>query len=178
MYIKLIYFFIGISLSMDAFSLAISIGTLSPTKIKKMELITTIGIFHFIMPYFGSNLGNYLKDLSMIPSNYIVAFIFITLGIEMIKNKDNENQVGLLTFLKILFIGLTVSVDALLIGIAIGIQNESPILGFIIISVTSMIFTYLGLKVGTFLSSKDQEKGKIIGIIVLFLLGLKNLFGV
>ena len=171
----LIYFFIGISLSMDAFSLAISIGTLSPKKLKKIELITTIGIFHFIMPYIGSTLGNYLKDLSIIPSKFIVAFIFIALGIDLMKNKDSENQVGLLTIIKILFIGLTVSIDALLIGIAIGIQNESPILGFIIISITSMIFTYLGLKVGTFLSKKDQEKGKIIGIIILFLLGIKNL---
>lgn len=173
-----IYFFIGISLSMDAFSLAISIGTLSPKKLKKIELILTIGIFHFFMPYFGSILGNYLKDLSMIPSNYIVAFIFIALGIEMVKNKDNENPIGLLTILKILFISLTVSIDALLIGLAFGIQKESLILGFIIISITSMMFTYLGLEVGTFLSKKDQEKGKIIGVIILFLLGIKNLLGV
>ena len=174
----LIYFFIGISLSMDAFSLAISIGTLSPTKLKKIELITTIGIFHYIMPYFGSTLGNYLKNISMIPSNYIVAFIFIALGIDLMKNKDTENPIGLLTIIKIIFIGLTVSIDALLVGIAFGIQKESAILGFIIISLTSMIFTYLGLKVGTFLSKKNQEKGKILGVIILLLLGIKSLLGV
>ena len=50
----LIYFFIGISLSADAFSLSLVLGTI----IKKKKNITLfpviVGIFHFIM----TNIGN------------------------------------------------------------------------------------------------------------------------
>ena len=53
----LIYFFIGISLSMDAFSLAfsLSINHLEKSKANKLSLL--VGFFHLIMPLLGSKIG-------------------------------------------------------------------------------------------------------------------------
>ena len=58
MFKVLIYFFIGISLSMDAFTLSLSIGTTSPKKKNQLLLSILIGSFHFFMPIIGNKIGN------------------------------------------------------------------------------------------------------------------------
>ena len=57
MYSIIMLFTIGIALSMDTFSLSLSIGTLN-IKSKKIILIAIIvGIMHFIMPLIGMLIG-------------------------------------------------------------------------------------------------------------------------
>ena len=51
-------FFIGIALSMDAFSIALSIGTNNLSKKSIGLTITLVGLMHFIMPQLGLMLGN------------------------------------------------------------------------------------------------------------------------
>ena len=51
-------FFIGIALSMDAFSIALSIGTNNLSKKSIVLTITLVGLMHFIMPQLGLMLGN------------------------------------------------------------------------------------------------------------------------
>ena len=174
----LIYFFIGLSLSMDAFSLSISIGTLSPRRFKRIELILIIGLYHFFMPLIGFLIGSKFSEIELIKGNIIVSLIFIILSIEMYINRNNEENIKFLSFLKILLIALSVSIDSLIIGLAFGIKKEIIIIPISIISLCSMIFTYTGLKVGEYLSNKYQEKGKIIGVIILFLLGIKSFFDI
>ena len=172
----LIYFFIGVSLSIDAFSLAITIGTLSPSKKKKYELISIIGLFHFIMPLCGYYIGNTLIQLSTIKTNIIVSLIFFVLGIEMLLEKKEEHIIKNLAIIKIIVIALAVSLDSFAVGIVFGLKKEIIVISVPIISISSMIFTKIGLELGTYLSNKYQEKGKIIGVIILLLLGIKNLF--
>ena len=58
---------IGISLSMDAFSLALIYGTQSISKKNKIILSIIVGIYHFVMPLLGVFLGNiiliYFKNI-------------------------------------------------------------------------------------------------------------------
>ena len=172
----LIYFFIGISLSIDAFSLAIPIGTLSISNKKRKELISIIGLFHFIMPVLGYLLGNQLFQISKWKTNYIVSFIYITLSLDLLLSKQEEKSYTFLSLYKIIIIALTVSIDSFAIGIILGLKQERILLSSSIISFSSMLFTYSGLKLGNYLSNKYQEKGKIIGIMILLLLGIKSLF--
>ena len=47
---------IGISLSMDTFSLSLSLGSL--TNLKRIKIVPlVVGIFHFFMPLLGNLLG-------------------------------------------------------------------------------------------------------------------------
>ena len=50
---SLIYFFTGIGLSMDAFSLSLSLGTTNPKKSIILKTALIVGLFHFIMPLLG-----------------------------------------------------------------------------------------------------------------------------
>ena len=87
----LIYFFIAIGLSMDAFSLSIAYGTNKINKIKIIILSTLVGIFHFIMPLIGSNIGQKIFFL-INKSNYIVSIIFFLLSYEMYKSRNEKHE--------------------------------------------------------------------------------------
>ena len=60
----LIYFFIAIGLSMDAFSLAIAYGTNNIEKKKILILSISVGLFHFFMPVLGSLIGQKINYLN------------------------------------------------------------------------------------------------------------------
>jgi len=166
----------GISLSMDAFSLAISIGTTSPSKNKIRLLSVWIGIFHFFMPLIGNKLGRLLSNHLFLKANLLTSLIFFILAIEMIKEKKEEEKVFLLHFSTILLIALTVSIDSLTVGFAFGLTKENIYLASSIFMFLSSTFTALGLILGKRIQEKYQNKGKIIGIILMIGLSLKYLF--
>ena len=172
----LIYFFIGIGLSMDAFSLSLSLGTTNPNKKEIIKTSLTIGIFHFFMPIIGYLIGNYLKN-KIIGISYLTFLLFIVLAYELYKSKDEEEKT-ILNNITILLISLSVSIDSFTTGIALGLNNELILLSSTIFSIVSMTITYLGLYLGKKLETKYKEKARILGIILLVLVAIKYLINV
>lgn len=172
----LIYFFMAIALSMDAFSLAIAYGTTHIPIRKKIILSLTVGIFHFIMPQLGAYLGTELLLNYIAKANYLVGIIFIILGIEMLVSKDEEHQGAITNVFSILLFSLTVSIDSFSVGIALSLTTKTIITACIIFAITSMIFTFLGVNLGKKLAEKFEKKSEYLGIVILFLLGIKYLF--
>ena len=172
----LIYFFTGIGLSMDAFSLSLSLGTTSPKKRIIIKTALSVGLFHFFMPILGYFLGYSFKY--KIPNINILTFILFTiLAIEMYKSKEEEKN-NILNNITILLIAFSVSLDSFTVGIALGLNNEYILISSIIFSITSSIFTYLGLILGKKLKSKYKVLSKYIGIIILLIVALKYLINV
>lgn len=166
----LIYFFIGISLSMDAFSLAfsLSINHLEKNKANKLSLL--VGFFHLIMPLLGSKIGFVIQKKEFIKPNLIVELIFILLIIEMLRERKKDTKILSLSNLTILLISFTVSIDSFSVGIALRMQQENVLLASIIFSIISSTITKLGIILGQTISKKKQEKMEIIGIIILVII--------
>lgn len=157
---------------MDAFSLAIAYGT---NKIKKNKIITLsilVGLFHYFMPYLGSLIGSHLLFL-LSKSNYIVAIIFFLLAYEMYRSKDEEHTGTLTNFFSLIVFAFTVSIDSFSVGLVLGLEKTSLTTVFLIFSIVSATFTYIGLSLGTYLSTKYGKKSTYIGIGILILIGLK-----
>lgn len=171
----LIYFFMAIALSMDAFSLAIAYGTTHIPIRKKIILSLMVGIFHFIMPQLGAYLGTELLLNYIAKANYLVGIIFLILGIEMVISKDEECQGTITNIFSILLFSLTVSIDSFSVGIALSLTSKTIILACIIFAITSMSFTFIGINLGNKLAEKFEKKSKYLGIIILILLGIKYL---
>lgn len=159
----------AIGLSMDAFSLALSIGTTNPNQ--RIILIQSlfIGIFHFFMPLLGTLIN--LKIISK--TNIIVGIIFLILSIEMYNSKNKEEQVFIKSILTALLIAFTVSIDSLIVGIALNINGTNILPCAIIFSITSFIFTFIGLKIGVKLREKYREKAIVLGSIILLIISIK-----
>jgi len=173
---NLIYFLIAISLSMDAFSLAIAYGINRPSIIKCYITSILVGIFHFIMPNLGSIIGEQIITKYQINTNILVASIFSILVIQMILSKNKETKEELNTFFNSFLFGFAVSIDSFSVGIALSVSNSNLILASTIFSIISFLFTIIGLLLGKKISDKFNTKANYIGIIILIILILKYLF--
>lgn len=173
---SLIYFFTGIGLSMDAFSLSLSLGTTLPKKKTILKTALTVGLFHFFMPILGYFIGYSFKY--KIPNINILTFIlFVILSIEMYKSKDEE-KTNILNNITILLIAFSVSLDSFTVGIAFGLNNEFILISSTIFSIISALFTYIGLALGKKLKTKYKKLSTYLGIILLLIVALKYLINV
>lgn len=166
-------FLIAIALSMDAFSISICIATSSKLSKKKLLFFSiVVGILHFIMPFLGNSIGMLITlNLEKI-ANYILAVIFLILSIELITSKEN-NCYYTINYAYLALIALTVSIDSFTIGLGLSLTNEYTLLASFIFSVTSFIFTIMGLTIGRYLNKHVGKKASLIGSILLFILSIK-----
>jgi len=160
---------IAISLSMDTFSFSIIYGTIVLENKKVYLLSTIVGIFHFLMPLLGKQIGTFLLLKLPINANIVVGIIFILIGIQMLFQK--EEIIDLKNFIMLLLFGFTVSIDSFSVGIGLPLITNNLIKAYFIFCITSMIFTFLGLRFGKRLNNKFGNKATKIGAIILILLG-------
>ena len=164
---------IGISLSMDAFSLALIYGIQGMNQKEKIFLSLIVGIYHFIMPIIGLSFGTILSNINIISIDLIATLILIYIGVDLIisnlkKEEDRLeiNKTGFLIF------GLSVSIDSLTLGIGLKAITNSYLMSSIIFSLTSLFFTYLGLTLGNIIGKKIGSYSKIIGGSVLIIISI------
>lgn len=175
----LLYFFMAIGLSMDAFSLAIVYGTNEIEKKKAIILSLFVGILHFIMPNVGSILGKQFLNGFIVYGNIITALVFLILAIQMILSfKEQEEAKSIDNYLEMFFFAIAVSIDSFTVGIALSLDNQNLLLGGLIFSIVSATFTFLGLLLGKLLNDKTGSISKLIGIIILIIFTIKYLFNI
>jgi manganese efflux pump family protein len=164
---------VGISLSMDAFSLALIYGTYNIEKRKKIILSSIVGMFHFFMPLIGVLFGNIVTKYLIINVNYLVFFIFLLIGLEMIiSSLKKEEEKVFLTIPGFFLFGLSVSIDSLTTGIGLNVINNNYIEVAFVFAITSAFFTYLGLFLGRKIGKLFENLSTVIGGILLIVLGV------
>lgn len=168
---------IGISLSMDAFSLALIYGTQGLSKKNKILLSIIVGIYHFVMPLIGSFLGNIILKYLVINLNIVVSLIFLFIGVEMIISsiKNNYEEITVNMFVFLIF-GLSVSIDSFTTGIGLNVINDNYIEVSSIFCVISGSLTYLGLILGNKLGNIFGKLSTLVGGFILIILGVIYLF--
>ncbi len=167
---------IGISLSMDTFSLSLLYGTIGLSKKNKIILSLVVGIYHFIMPLLGNILESIITKYIMINLNILLGIIFIVISLQMITSVSKEENLPPLSIIGFLIFGLSVSIDSFSTGIGLNVINPNYIQCSLIFMITSIIFTYLGLNLGTTLNQKYGKYSTLIGSIILLILGIIYLF--
>lgn len=169
----ILIFLIAVSLSMDAFSLSIAYGTMNLSKRDINILSIIVGLYHFFMPILGMFIGNYVLNAINIDENIIILIIFSIIGINMILEsfKSTEN-IKPMKLLEMLAFGFAVSLDSFSIGIGIHNLTNNVFLSSFIFSITSFIFTYIGLLFGNKLNKHFGRYATIVGGFTLIILGI------
>lgn len=167
---------IGISLSMDTFSLSLTLGTVSENKLIKI-LPLFVGIFHFFMPILGNIIGITLLNLLNLASNIILGTVLIVLGINLAIHyfKDETADINL-NIIGIIIFALSVSVDSFSVGLGINDITNNYYIASIIFALCSAAFTYLGIIIGKYSSKLIGKYAIILGIFLLLILGIFHLF--
>lgn len=162
---------------MDAFSLSLLYGTEGIKKKDKITLSTIVGIYHFIMPLLGLTIGSLITSKIIFNPNILIGIILSLISLEMIISSFKNKEDKFLTSLSgHLLFGLSVSIDSLTTGIGLSAITNSYILSVTIFSITSFIFTFLGLNLGNILNQKYGKISTIIGGTILLTLGIIYIF--
>lgn len=169
-------FIVAISLSMDAFSLALIYGTLNISKKVIQKMSGVVGVFHFFMPLFGFLFGDFLSFFLKFNADWLVGIIFLVLSIQMFASIFKTEEVEVLSGLLSYFLfGFTVSIDSFSVGIGIGSLGGSIILPCVVFSIVSLLFTYIGLRLGKKLAVRFGKIATVFGSVILLFLGLHHL---
>ena len=172
----IILLIIAVGLSMDAFSLALGYGTIGLTNKDNIKISILVGIFHFFMPLIGLFIGSFLIDILNINPHFIMGiillFIALQMFIEMLKSERKELKIKIIY---LLLFALSVSLDSFSTGIGIEAITNNYILSSTIFSLVSFSFTYLGLILGNYINKVIGNYAKILGIILLSIIGIVNL---
>lgn len=168
-------FLIGVALSMDAFSIALSIGTTHLSKNRFILIPIVVSIMHFVMPLIGLFLGNQILSLININPKIIMTIILLYLAFLMYKDRNNDKVTKINSLLSIFLFALSVSLDSFSVGIGLKALTDKIIIPPIIFSLCAGTITYMGLILGKYSQKVWKEKASLIGIILLILISIVNI---
>ena len=167
---------IGLTLSLDAFSIAVLKGFVRcKIDFKYIFIIASyFGLFQAFMPFLGYLIGDKLYDTISLYDHYIILFILSFIGINMCLNSFKENTVNdKINFKEMIGLAIATSIDAFTVGITYSFFKINIYLTCILIGVITFIISSLGVIIGHKIGSKFNIKVEFIGGIFLILLGLK-----
>jgi len=175
-------FTIALALSLDAFGVALCIGLNSQTKLaNKVGFIISFGLFQFLFSYIGAYAGflfnTYVAAMPAIIGGIIISFV----GVIMIKEGlENQGKCPLLKPKMYLILGVSVSIDAMVVGFTV-LNNITKVMLFkdtLFIGGITLVMSTLAFIISRHLK-KIEIVGKYadyIGGIILIIFGLKMMF--
>ena len=166
-------------LGIDAFSVALAVGTRGSTFRQTFRLSFHFGLFQFMMPIIGWLLGKNVLSFVERYDHWVAFGLLFVIGAKMIYEafrhvpdriaKDRTRKWSLVA------LSIATSIDALGAGIGMGILDTSLLYPCAIIGVTAGVMTLIGMKLGAFISAAVGSRMEAVGGVVLILLSVKML---
>lgn len=161
---------LGIALSMDAFSLSILFGSIRTNHKIVYKLSIMVGLCHVVMTSLGLLLGHLLEHYYTFSTKPVIFFIFFLLGIIMIVHSlKEEGKSFATTNIGLLLMAIGVSLDSFAVGVGSTFITEHHVISPVIFGILSGIFTYIGLRLGAYISTKLSYSFEMIGGIIFVL---------
>lgn len=173
---------LAVGVSMDAFAAAICKGMAARDAENKHSLLTGFffGGFQAFMPLAGYYLAKSFSGYINTFDHWISFALLIMIGAKMIKesreDKDEESHCAEVFSLRSLTIlAVATSIDALAVGVTFAFLEVSILPSVTIIGITTFLFSYFGVRIGTALGSRMQKLSELFGGSVLIFIGLRIL---
>lgn len=173
--------FIALSVGLDGFAVAVSIGLTKLSKGSKLRIALIFTLFETGMPLLGVIAGQHLVDIlngkaSLIGGSLLVATALFQLATG--HNKEEEKGVEIATkgVGSTVTAALAVSIDNLVIGFGIGTKNVSVALAALVIGIVSIVLVASGLELGRRLGKQFGKYGDYLASVILFFVGLAIIF--
>jgi len=174
---------LSIGLAMDAFSVAIVSGFgLGKMKLAdSLKVSSSFGAAHIIMPILGWFLGSTVVTFIQRWDHWLAFILLAYVGVRMLREGLSEDikaieASDLLEFTSLIMFTVTVSIDALAVGLSFSLQELSIWIPSLFIGVGTLIFTFIGLNIGNRTGQRFGKKAQIVGGLILILIGLRIVF--
>jgi manganese efflux pump family protein len=171
---------IAVGLAMDAFAVSIAKGITVTHSRRKTALILAsfFGGFQMLMPVIGWFAGLSLKDIIMGVDHWIAFGLLTFIGAKMIYDttkKDDGKQEETVKLSSVLTLAVATSIDALMVGLSFAFLQTSILEPILIIGVITFGLTIIGFFFGCSIGKLFGSRIKILGGIILILIGLRIL---
>lgn len=174
-------FILAVSLSMDAFAIAICKG-LALGRIRVKDAVKVgfyFGFFQALMPTIGYILGSgfrsYIESFDHWIAFGLLAFLGARMIIESLKCDCDEEVSADLSFKELGLMAIATSIDALAAGISLSVLNADITVAAIFIGVITFALSFGGVYVGGIFGEKFKRPAEIAGGAALIILGVKIL---
>ena len=170
---------LAISLSMDSFSTALCEGVrYNNLKLKNILLISFMfSLFQSLMPFLGYLFGYMMSSIVFSIGHILSFFIFIILGIGLIRKSNNdEDDIKGINLKSIILLSIAISIDAFSVGITFVNLNVNIFMSLIMIFMVTFITTVMGVVIGNKFGGYLKKIALKFGGLVLISLGIKVLF--
>ena len=175
---------VSVALAMDAFSVCISCGIAIPKPGfgHYFRLSFHFGLFQFMMPVIGYLGGMHLERYIRAYDHWLSFGLLMFIGLKMLHEaftkkiddrcvpaRDPTRGVNLVV------LSVATSIDALAVGISIGVMNQRILLPSVVIGVVCALFSLLGVAIGNRVGPLFGRRSEAIGGIALVAIGIKIL---
>ncbi|MCL2718397.1 MAG: manganese efflux pump MntP family protein [Lachnospiraceae bacterium] len=173
-------FILAVGLSMDAFAVAVCIGLgMEKITVKKALVVGLyFGGFQALMPLTGYLIASIFADNIISYGSWIAFSLLVFLGFRMILGsfkKESDTAKASLKPKEMFPLAIATSIDALAVGVSFAFLQVSIIPAVSLIGITTLIFSMIGVKIGTVFGMKFKSKAELAGGVILILIGLKIL---
>lgn len=171
---------VAVALAMDAFAASIAAGIKlgCVTGRQTFRLAFHFGFFQFMMPVIGWFLGASMETIINTSDHWIALGLLSFIGGKMIyeavaEKKPSGAVCDPTTGLSLYSLSIATSIDALAVGVSLGVLSQQIWYPSIIIGIVAALFTVLGIKLGCRIGMRFSRNMEIIGGIILIGIGIK-----
>lgn len=172
---------IAVALAMDAFAVAIVTGlTVKPlTKRHVFRLGFHFGLFQFLMPLIGWAAGSAVQQYIEDFDHWIAFCLLGFVGGRMIWGSMHGDEEGKRAVSdptsgwSLIVLSVATSIDALAVGLSLGVIGSGIVLPAAVIGVVAAVFTTAGMALGRKIGSAWGKRVEIAGGFILVAIGIK-----
>lgn len=173
---------LGVIIGSNNLAVAFTLGAL---KIRSfwMRIIIVFGVFEFVIPLLGLFIGYQFSEVIADYAAYVGGGILLAFGLFMAYKSFNsslEREQYLLekvtSWMGIISLAAGLSLDNLIVGFSMGLQNFHPLTTASVIAASSVIFTFFGLNTGKYLKKHFKKSTDLFSAVLLILLGIATVF--
>jgi len=171
---------IAVGLAMDAFSVAIGAGVVigKATFGHYFRLSSAFGFFQFMMPIVGYFGGVFAESFIGGYDHWIAMALLTYIGVRMIRESYSAERNGSgadpSRGWTLLILSVATSIDALAVGISIGVLRGSIVLPSIVIGIVCALFSAVGIGIGKVAGSLLGRRVERLGGLILIAIGIKT----
>jgi manganese efflux pump family protein len=172
---------IAVGLAMDAFAVSIANGMTITSNRRKAALLTAtaFGGFQMLMPAIGYAAGLSLESIISGVDHWVAFGLLTFIGAKMLydgvkKEKPEDGPIDL-KLRTLLVLAVATSIDALMVGLSFAFLQTSIVEPIIAIGAVTFALSFVGFYFGCGLGKRFGHRIKIVGGVVLILIGLRIL---
>jgi putative Mn2+ efflux pump MntP len=174
---------IAVALAMDCFAITLGLacGTRRLTMKQAVRMACYFGGFQFVMPVAGWIAGDRMLGLIGSFDHWIAFGLLAAIGGRMIyesvgmSDEEKASRPDQTRGKRLLVLALATSIDALAVGLSLGVVRTGILFPAAVIGVTSFLLTIVGAKLGPVVGRVVGKRAELIGGLILIGIGVKIL---